>query len=90
MMATPIVTANSSSSRPTSPPMNRTGMKIATSDTVIATIVKATSFEPSNDACIGGLPISMCRTMFSSITIVLSTTKPTLSVSAISDRLSRL
>ena len=70
--------------------MNSTGMKIATSDTVIATIVKATSFEPSNDARIGVLPISMWRTMFSSITMVLSTTKPTLSVSAISDRLSRL
>ena len=38
----------------------------------------------------GVLPISMWRTTFSSITMVLSTTKPTLSVSAISDRLSRL
>ena len=89
-MATPMVTANSWSSRPTRPPMKSTGMKIATSEAVIATIVKATSFEPSYDACIGVLPISMCRTTFSSITIVLSTTKPTLRVSAISDRLSRL
>ena len=32
----------------------------------------------------------MCRTMFSSITIASSTTKPTDSVSAMSDRLSRL
>ena len=70
--------------------MKRTGMKIATSETVIATMVNATSFEPSYAACLGGLPISMCRTMFSSITMVLSTTKPTLRVSAISDRLSRL
>ncbi len=90
MIATAMVTANSSSSRPTRPPMNSTGMKIATSDAVIATMVKATSREPSNDASRGDLPISMCRTMFSSITMVLSTTKPTLNVNAISDRLSRL
>ena len=38
MIATAIVTANSFSSRPTSPPMKRTGMKMATSDTVIAMI----------------------------------------------------
>ncbi len=36
------------------------------------------------------LPISMWRTMFSSITMASSTTKPTDSVSAISDRLFRL
>ena len=72
------------------PPMNSTGMNTAASDTVIETIVNAISFEPSNAARIGGLPISMCRTMFSSITIASSTTKPTESVSAISDRLSRL
>ena len=90
MIATAIVTANSFSSRPTSPPMKRTGMKMATSDAVIAMMVKATSFDPSNDACIGVLPISMCRTMFSSITIVLSTMKPMLRVRAINDRLSRL
>ena len=42
-IATPIVTANSCSSRPTTPPMNSTGMKTATSDKVIETIVKATS-----------------------------------------------
>ena len=90
-MATPIVTANSCSSRPTMPPMNSTGMNTAASDDASSTtIVKAISFEPSNAACIGVLPISMCRTMFSSITIASSTTKPTESVSAISDRLSRL
>ena len=65
-------------------------MKTAVSARVIARIVKATSCEPSNAARIGDLPISMCRTMFSSITIASSTTKPTQSVSAISDRLSRL
>jgi hypothetical protein len=89
-IATLIVTANSCSSRPTTPPMNSTGMNTAASDTVIDRIVKAISFEPSNAARIGALPISMCRTMFSSITIASSTTKPTHSVSAISDMLSRL
>ena len=70
--------------------MNSTGMNTAVSASVIARIVKATSCEPSYAARIGDLPISMWRTMFSSITIVLSTTKPTESVSAISDKLSRL
>ncbi len=36
------------------------------------------------------LPISMWRTMFSSMTMASSTTKPTESVSAISERLFRL
>ena len=65
-------------------------MNTATSDSVIDRIVNATSFDPSYAACMGFFPISMCRTMFSSITIASSTTKPTESVSAISDRLSRL
>ena len=51
---------------------------------VIARIVKPTSFEPSY-AAHRRFAISMCRAMFSSITIVSSTTKPTLSVSAISE-----
>ncbi len=89
-MAAPIVTANSCISRPTTPPMKSTGMKTAASDSVIETIVNAISFEPSSAACSRGLPISMCRTMFSSMTMASSTTKPTESVSAISDRLSRL
>ena len=89
-MATLIVTANSCSSRPTTPPMKSTGMNTAMRARVIARIVNATSCEPSYAARMGDLPISMCRTMFSSITIVLSTTKPTESVSAISDMLSRL
>ena len=89
-MATAIVTANSLSSRPTMPPMNSTGMKTATSASVIETMVKAISFEPSIAARIGPLPISMCRTMFSRMTIVLSTMKATERMSASSDRLSRL
>ena len=85
-----MVTANSCISRPTMPPMNSTGMNTAASETVIDRMVNATSFEPANAASIGGLPSSMCRTMFSSITMASSTTNPTASVSAISDRLSRL
>ena len=72
------------------PPMNRIGMKTAASDTVIDTMVKAISFDPSSAACMRVLPISMWRTMFSSMTIASSTTKPTDSVSAISVRLLRL
>ena len=65
-------------------------MKTAASDSVIDTIVKAISADPSSAACIRVLPISMCRTMFSSMTMASSTTNPTESVSAISDRLSML
>ena len=70
--------------------MNSTGMNTAASDSVIDTIVKPISCAPSNVACIRGWPISICRVMFSSITIASSTTKPTHNVSAISERLSRL
>ncbi len=70
--------------------MNSTGMNTAASEIVIDTMVKPISFEPSSVACSRGLPISMCRVMFSSMTMASSTTKPTHSVSAISDRLSRL
>src|SRR3954462_9147514 len=68
--------------------MKRSGMNTAVSEIVIAKMVNATSADPSYDALIGSLPISMWRTMFSSITMASSTTKPTASVSAISDRLS--
>ena len=46
-IATPMVTANSCSSRPTTPPMKRTGMNTAVSDIVIDRIVNEISFEPS-------------------------------------------
>ncbi len=89
-MDTLITTANSWKSRPRSPPIKSTGMNTATSETVIDRIVKPISREPSSAAWSGGLPISMWRTMFSSMTMASSTTKPTDSVSARSDRLSRL
>ena len=57
--ATMMTTANSRSRRPRMPPMNSTGMNTATSDSVIDTIVKPTSFEPSKVACSRDLPISM-------------------------------
>ena len=85
-----IVTANSWRSRPTIPPMNRTGMKTAASDRVIDRMVKPISREPSKAAWRGSSPISMWRTMFSSMTMASSTTNPTESVRAISERLSRL
>ena len=72
------------------PPMNSTGMNTAVSEMVIDRMVNPISRAPSSAACSGRFPISMCRTMFSSITMASSTTNPTESVSAISDRLSRL
>ena len=89
-IATMMVTANSCNRRPMMPPMNSTGMNTVASDSVIERMVKPTSREPSSAACQASLPISMWRTMFSSITMASSTTKPTDKVSAISDRLSRL
>ena len=63
-------------------------MNTATSDSVIETIVKPTSREPLSAASIGFSPASMWRTMFSSMTMASSTTKPTASVSASSEMLS--
>ena len=65
-------------------------MNTAASDVVIVRIVKAISFDPRSAASNGRSPRSRCRTMFSSITIASSTTKPIERMSAIIDRLSRL
>ena len=89
-MAMPITTANSLKTRPTTPPMKNTGMKTATNEIVIDMIVKVISCEPLSAASIGVAPASLWRAMFSSMTIASSTTKPTASVSAISETLSRL
>ena len=72
------------------PPMKSTGMNTAASEIVIERMVKPISFEPLKAASSGFSPCSMWRTMFSSMTMASSTTKPTESVSAKSDRLSRL
>jgi len=82
-----MVTANSWNSRPRMPLIKSTGMKTAASEMVMDTMVKPISFEPSRAACIGVLPISMWRTMFSSMTMASSTTNPTDRVSAMSVRL---
>ena len=63
-------------------------MKTAARLMVIEIIVKPISRAPLSAASKGGSPISMWRTMFSSMTMASSTTKPTESVSAIIDRLS--
>ena len=70
--------------------MKRIGMNTAASDVVIVRIVKPISCEPFSDASSGFSPASMCRTMFSSITMASSTTKPIERMSAIIDRLLRL
>src|SRR4030043_1057425 len=70
--------------------MKRTGIKTATRESVMDTIVKPISLDPLNAAWRGFSPISMCRTIFSSMTIASSTTQPTESVKAIRDSLSRL
>ena len=87
-MATEMVTANSRKTRPTTPPMNSTGMKTATSDRVIEMIVKPISRAPFSAASKGFMPSSIWRTIFSSITMASSTTKPTASVMASRDMLS--
>src|SRR5258707_275045 len=51
-MAMLTVTANSRNRRPTMPPISRMGMNTAISDTVIETMVKPISREPSIAACI--------------------------------------
>ena len=81
------VTENSRSSRPTTPLMNSSGMKAATSETLIETTVKPIWRAPSTVACSGVLPCSRLRKAFSIITIASSTTKPTDTASAISVRL---
>jgi hypothetical protein len=77
IIAMEIVTANSRKIRPTIPPISSTGMKTATSEKVIETIVKPISRAPFSAASNGRIPFSTCRTMFSSMTMASSTTKPT-------------
>ncbi len=72
------------------PLMKRIGMNTAASDVVIVRMVKPISRDPFSAASSGASPCSMWRTMFSSITIASSTTKPIDRISAIIDRLFRL
>src|SRR5665811_1064579 len=88
-MAVQMVTANSRNRRPRMPAMNRIGMKTAASDSVMDTMVKPISREPVSAACMGVSPISMWRTMFSSMTMASSTTNPMERISAIIEMLLR-
>ena len=90
MTAVVMVTANSRNRRPRIPAMQRIGMNTAASDVVIVMMVNPISPEPTRAAAYGVMPASMCRTMFSSITMASSTTKPIERMRAIIDRLSRL
>ena len=63
-------------------------MNTATSDRLIETTVKPTSWAPLRAARMRGMPSSMCRVVFSITTMASSTTKPVAIVSAISEKLS--
>ena len=89
-IAAQMVTANSLNNRPIMPLMNSTGMKTAASEMVIEMMVNPISREPFSAASKGVSPISMWRTIFSSMTMASSTTKPTERISAIMERLFRL
>ncbi len=82
MIATAIETANSRKTRPTMPPISSTGMKTAMSEKVIDTMVNPISRAPFKAASNGRMPPSMCRTMFSNMTMASSTTNPTDNVNA--------
>ena len=89
-MVTDSVMANSWNSRPTTSPMNSSGISTAISDTVRLMMVKPICSEPFNAAASGASPASTKRETFSIMTMASSTTNPVEMVSAISDRLSRL
>ena len=87
-MAKVSVSENSLNSRPTSPPMNSSGMKAATSEMLIESTVKPIWRAPSMVARSGVMPFSRLRKTFSIMTMASSTTKPTDTASAISEMLS--
>ena len=58
-IVTDSVTANSRNSRPTTSPMNRSGMRTAISETVKDTMVNPICSEPLSAACSGDSPASM-------------------------------
>ena len=82
------VTENSRNTRPTRPVMNNSGMKAAINDMLIESTVKPICRAPSMAARNGDMPFSRLRKQFSIMTMASSTTKPTETASAISDRLS--
>ena len=84
------VTANSRISMVNMLSPNTIGPNTAISDSVIDTTVKPISRTPVSAACSGAMPCSMWRTMFSITTIASSTTKPTHSTSATSEKMFRV
>ena len=90
MIATESVMANSRNKRPTMPAISRIGMNTAISEMLMEITVKPISSAPFSAACMGGIPCSMWRVMFSITTMASSTTNPVAMVNAISERLSTL
>ena len=84
------VMANSRNNRPMIPPIISKGMKTAISETLMEKTVKPISLAPRRVACMGVIPASRWRVMFSITTIASSTTKPLAMASAISERLSNV
>ncbi|MDT4852306.1 hypothetical protein FQZ97_865310 [compost metagenome] len=78
--------ANSANRRPVRPGVKASGAYTAASVSVIATMAKPISRAPWMAASKGFMPSSMCRKMFSSITIASSTTRPMASTRASSVR----
>ena len=87
-MAIVTTAANALKSRPTTPPISSTGMNTAMSERVIETMVKPISPIPASPPRSGGMPASMWRMMFSSMTMASSTTSPTARVRPSSETLS--
>ena len=86
-MATASVIANSRNRRPTTSPINSSGISTASSEIVSEIMVKAICDEPLSAAFSGVSPASIYRAIFSIITIASSTTKPVAIVKAISVKL---
>ena len=86
--AAAMVSANSRSIRPITPPMKISGTKTASRLSEMVSTVNPTSRAPFSAAGIGRIPSSTWRAIFSTTTIASSTTKPVETVSAISERLS--
>src|SRR5262249_57058035 len=82
------VTENSRNTRPTRPVMNNSGIKAAIRETLIEITVKPICRATSSSARNGGMPFSRLRKQFSIMTMASSTTKPTDTASAMSERLS--
>ena len=89
-IAKPTTTANSWNSNPMVPGMKKIGMSTATREMEMEMMVNATSRAPRMAAANAFMPFSMCRAMFSSITMASSTTKPTARVNPSIDTLFKL